>query len=344
MKNIRKEVESQTNTFKEIFSTLGETLCSMTRKRTFSETAQVEARPVTDPTQTEPNKPANAPLPEPDEQKRYVRPSWKTMIKQTLPFIVRPRQPRFIPKVPAPGAGGAGVPVSSSHPVAANDNLGTAGDDRVAGAAEPFRSDPAPKSVDPHQRGSPGLLMTDPDQDEPVEPPAKKNKVVRKFLVYWDKTYERLREFVEENGRYPTREDPDSDLFRWSVNQKYMYKDYEVKEPRKHGKLGMLPMWDKFVNEESRAERRKRQWQTKYDALKNFVETSGKWPKFRTELGTWLYFKRDYYRTHPDTPATKWQLSELSKLPGWEKYSTTSAFSSHSNGTPSVTRSNRPAK
>jgi len=158
-------------------------------------------------------------------------------------------------------------------------------------------------------------------EDSDDEPPAKKSTVANEFPVYWDESLVKLSDFIETHGRYPVREDSDDRLFRWAMDQKYRYWNYQHKEPRKYEKLSRLPLWDKFINKESQPDQRERRWGMQYRSLENFIKTRGVWPNTTTRLGRWFCSKRNYYRKHPVSEATKWQLSELAKLPGWETYS-----------------------
>lgn len=134
----------------------------------------------------------------------------------------------------------------------------------------------------------------------------------------WQKNFELLKDFIQENGRYPREHAPDlseAKLEKWVRGQrraKKGWKSYKL-TPEREAQLESLPDWKWDVFKEN--------WQKTFDALKDFVSNNNRYPtshtidKEESFLAKWMTRQRNYKKNNK-LSLSKTQL--LESLPNWK--------------------------
>ena len=118
----------------------------------------------------------------------------------------------------------------------------------------------------------------------------------------WNENYEKLKEFVEENGRFPTQKEP---CGSWLSTQRLSYRKGKLSEERK-AKLDDLGDWN--ISQKEIDEQR---WNENYEKLKEFVEENGRFPIYNESCGVWLNHQRTCYRERKLSKERKAKLDKL---------------------------------
>ena len=95
----------------------------------------------------------------------------------------------------------------------------------------------------------------------------------------WNENYEKLKKFVEANGRFPTIKDP---CGHWIKNQRAKQRKGELL-PERVEKLDLLGNW---LNSQKEIDKIK--WYENYEKLSEFVEQNKRFPMVKEPYGRWL--------------------------------------------------------
>ena len=121
----------------------------------------------------------------------------------------------------------------------------------------------------------------------------------------WNKKYEELKKFAEENGRFPTQNEPCGD---WLIRQRKYYRKGKLSKERET-KLNLLGNW--FI---SRKEVDEQKWNENYEELMKFVEENKRFPKYKEDCGSWLDRQRQFYK---NGKLSKEREAKLNLLGDW---------------------------
>jgi len=105
----------------------------------------------------------------------------------------------------------------------------------------------------------------------------------------WDENYEKLKEFVDKNGRFPTQNEP---CGSWLSTQRISYRKGKLSKERKE-KLDKLGDGDWLNPKETTYDRL---WNKKYEELEESVNENHRFPTQNEPCGKWLNEQRVVYR------------------------------------------------
>ena len=113
----------------------------------------------------------------------------------------------------------------------------------------------------------------------------------------WDENHEKLKKFVEKNGRFPKK----GELCNgWLCNQRHNKRTGKL-SPEREAKLDLLGNW--LEND--------RDWDKNLKKLKKIKEKLGRFPKYDESCGVWLHNQRQHKREGKLSPEREAKLDLL---------------------------------
>jgi hypothetical protein len=115
---------------------------------------------------------------------------------------------------------------------------------------------------------------------------------------------------LEKNTGYPTIEN-NLTLYNWVNRQRLYYRRKKISNDRIN-KLLDLEGWSWTIN------KNENKWMTKYQLLKQFIESNGRYPKSvydEGSVGFWVVRQRQMYR---ESRLSDKRIALLSELSGWK--------------------------
>lgn len=130
--------------------------------------------------------------------------------------------------------------------------------------------------------------------------------------IKWQKKYDELKKYIEDNRKLPGYSEENHDLFIWIDNQRKYYRRNKLPSDRML-KLSNLDFWD--WDGESRTDTK---WLNNYNRLKKFIDDNDRFPKSTTNeenLGYWVVRQRQNYH---DNRLSQKRISMLEDLKLWK--------------------------
>ncbi|MGM9878718.1 MAG: helicase associated domain-containing protein, partial [Bacilli bacterium] len=121
----------------------------------------------------------------------------------------------------------------------------------------------------------------------------------------WEKTYEKVKKFYEENGRFPKRGE---ECGNWLNTQRQSVREGKLSEER----MKKLEEIDKDWNK-SKEEINSEKWEETYEKVKTFYEENGRLPKQTEECGGWLNKQRQSFKKGKLSDEKIKKLEEIDK-------------------------------
>ena len=125
------------------------------------------------------------------------------------------------------------------------------------------------------------------------------------FDEKWEKNYEKLKKFYEENGRFPKR---DEECGNWLDTQRQSVREGKLSEERIKKLEEIDKDWNKSLEERC---------EENYEKLKKFYEENGRFPTQAEECGTWLNNQRQSAKKGKLSEERIKKLEEIDK--DWNK-------------------------